>query len=153
LGTLATVAGLAVLAGALTAACGTANGAVTPDPAAVGISSVAGVGTVLVDGHGKALYVTDQDHGTDVHCTGRCAGVWPPAYVSGVTVPAGSAPGVGVLRRSDDGREQLAYHGQPLYEFRLDVMAGQVTGNDVTDRFDGVTFVWHAATVSAAPGC
>jgi predicted lipoprotein with Yx(FWY)xxD motif len=153
LGTLATVAGLAVLAAAFTAACGgAANGTMTPDAAAVGISSVSGVGTVLVDGHGKALYFTDQDHGVDVRCTGPCAQVWPPAYVSGATVPAGSAPGVGVLRRSDDGREQLAYHGQPLYEFRLDVMAGQVTGNDVTDRFDGVTFVWHAATVTAAPG-
>lgn len=150
MGTLATAAGLAVLAVAC-AACGAANGTVTPDPAAVGISSVAGVGTVLVDGHGKALYSTDQDHGADVRCTGPCAQAWPPAYVSGATVPAGSAPGVTVLRRSDDGREQLAYHGQPLYEFRLDVMAGQVTGNGVTDRFAGVTFTWHAATVSTSP--
>jgi predicted lipoprotein with Yx(FWY)xxD motif len=151
LGTLATVAGLAVLAGAFTAACGTADGTVTPAAAAVGISSVSGVGTVLVDGHGKALYANDQDHGADVRCTGLCAQVWPPAYVSGTTVPAGSAPGVTVVRRPDDGREQLAYRGQPLYEFGLDMMAGQVTGNDITDGFDGVTFVWHAAAVPG--GC
>ncbi len=161
MGTLATVAGLAVLAGAFTAACGVADGTggggtVTPDAAAVGVSAVPGIGTVLVDGHGKALYFTDQDHGGDVGCTGRCLQVWVPAYVVGTSVPAGSAPGVTVIRRSDDGRGQLAYQGKPLYEFRMDVMAGQVTGNGAADRFGATSFTWHAATVattSAVPGC
>jgi predicted lipoprotein with Yx(FWY)xxD motif len=78
-----------------------------------------------------------------------CAQLWLPAYVSSAAVPAGSAPGVTVVRRSADRRWQLAYCGQPLYEFGEDAMAGQITGNGTQDQFGGTTFTWHVATAAA----
>ena len=131
--TVTAVAGLAA-AGAVLAACGT--------------STVSGVGTVLVDSAGMALYFTDSDHGAAVSCTGACTDVWLPALTSGTSVPSGSAAGVTVVKRSDDGKEQLAYQGKPLYEFKEDTMAGRVTGNGAHDMFGDTAFTWHAAVVA-----
>ncbi len=154
--TLSAVAGLAA-AGAVLAACGTsttATGSSTPASGdAVTTSTVSGIGTVLTNSAGMTLYFTDQDHGATVSCTGACTGVWLPALTSGTTAPSGSAAGVTVVKRSDDGKEQLAYQGKPLYEFKADQMAGQVTGNGAHDQFGGTAFTWHAAVVAgtAAP--
>jgi predicted lipoprotein with Yx(FWY)xxD motif len=46
---------------------------------------------------------------------------------------------------------QLTFEGKPLYTFKLDTGPGQNKGNNLTDEFDGTTFVWHAATTTAAP--
>jgi hypothetical protein len=40
--------------------------------------------------------------------------------------------------------------GRPLYTFTEDPGAGEVTGNDVTDSFDGMKFTWHALTPGGA---
>lgn len=149
--TLSAVAGMAA-AGAVLAACGSAStatgsGSPTVSGEAVGTSSVSGVGTVLVNSAGMTLYFTDQDHGATVSCTAACTGIWLPALTSGTSAPSGSATGVTVVKRSDDGKEQLAYKGKPLYEFKLDGMAGQVAGNGAHDQFGGTSFTWHAAVV------
>ncbi|HEX3590955.1 MAG TPA: hypothetical protein VHV74_15105 [Pseudonocardiaceae bacterium] len=145
------LAGLAVV-GVLAAACGTGNAATdnmaSVNNDAVGTSMVSGLGTVLVDSAGKALYFNDQDHGPTVACTAGCTAVWVPAVVPGTTAPNGSVTGVTVVKRSDDGKEQLAYQGKPLYEFKADSMAGQVTGNGAQDSFGGTAFTWHAAGVA-----
>jgi predicted lipoprotein with Yx(FWY)xxD motif len=141
-------------AAVLLAACGNGAGA-APDPgdsvmapAAIATSSVAGLGTVLVDSAGKTLYYTDQDTAGVVHCTGTCLDSWFPAMAAGTTLPPGSVAGLSVIRRPDDGREQFAYQGRPLYEFKLDGMAGQINGNEAHDRFGGTSFRWHAAVVA-----
>ena len=148
---LSGLAGLAVV-GVVAAACGTGNTATDNTSSvnnnAVGTSMVSGLGTVLVNSSGMALYFTDQDHGATVACTGGCTSVWLPAVVNGTTVPSGSVAGVTLVKRSDDGKEQLAYQGKPLYVFRADGMAGQVTGNGARDSFDGTAFTWHAAVVA-----
>lgn len=147
------LAGLAVV-GVLAAACGSGNAATgntaSVNNNAVGTSMVSGVGTVLVDSSGKALYFTDQDHGATVACTAGCTAVWVPAVVPGTAAPNGSVNGVTVVKRSDDGREQLAYQGKPLYEFKADSMAGQVTGNGAHDNFGGTAFTWHAAVLAGS---
>lgn len=146
------VAGLAA-ACAVLAACSTGNrgpsddGGATRVPAAIGTSVVSGVGTVLVDSTGKTLYFTDQDAGGTIHCTGPCMSFWSPATASSNALPPGSIPGLSVIRRPDDGQEQFAYQGRPLYEFKLDGMAGQVNGNEAHDEFSGMSFTWHAAVV------
>ncbi|HEY1570264.1 MAG TPA: hypothetical protein VGG05_02895 [Pseudonocardiaceae bacterium] len=157
---LAAVAGLAA-AGVVLAACGTnptatgAGSASAASNAAVGTSSVAGVGTVLVDSAGKTLYFSDQDANGTMHCTGDCLGFWIPATASGASVPRGSITGLSVLKRADNGQKQFAYQGKPLYEFKMDSMAGQVNGNGAHDDFNGTSFTWHAAVASGtavAPG-
>lgn len=147
------VIGLGV-AGAVLAACGSDAGATgNPGgsviaPAAIATSSVSGLGTVLVDSAGKTLYFNDQDAAGLLHCTGACLQFWVPATASSTAVPAGSVPGLSVLRRPDDGKDQFTYQGRPLYEFRLDAMAGQVNGQDAHDEFGGMSFTWHAAVVA-----
>lgn len=148
---LAGVAGLAA-AGTLLAACGGSGPAVS-DPGtsplpAIATSSVSGVGTVLVDAAGKTLYFTDQDANGTIRCTRACVSFWFPATTSSVKVPPGSVAGLSVIKRPDDGKEQFAYRGRPLYEFKLDGMAGQVNGQDVHDRFGSTAFTWHAAVVA-----
>jgi predicted lipoprotein with Yx(FWY)xxD motif len=108
---------------------------------------------VLVDPAGKTLYFTDQDMAGHFACTGQCLGIWLPDTTPSATLPSGTMPGISVLTRPD-GRRQLAYQGKPLYEFRLDAMAGQVNGNGQRDMFDDRAFTWHAAVVAgtAVPG-
>jgi predicted lipoprotein with Yx(FWY)xxD motif len=144
--TLSAVAGLAA-AGAVLAACETSS-STPPGNDAVGTSMMSGVGTVLVNRAGMTLYFNDQDHGAMVSCTSACTGVWLPALTAGRSAPSGSAAGVTVIKRSDDGKEQLAYHGKPLYGFKPDAMAGQVTGDGAHDQFGGTAFTWHAAVVA-----
>lgn len=159
-GRLAAVAGLAA-AGILLAACtssptttGRDGGPAVADTA-IGTSSAAGVGTVLVGWAGKTLYFTDQDANGTERCTGDCVSFWIPATASGTSVPSGSVPGLSVIRRADNGQEQFAYQGKPLYESKMDSMAGQVNGNGEHDQFNGTEFSWHAAVVAgtgATPG-
>jgi predicted lipoprotein with Yx(FWY)xxD motif len=148
--TVSAVAGLAA-AGAVLVACGTGAGDTSGTPAssdAVGTSTMSGVGTVLVNSAGMTLYFNDQDHGVTVSCTSVCTRIWLPALTSSTTAPRGSAAGVTVLKRSDDGKEQLAYQGKPLYGFKPDAMAGRVTGSGMHDQFGGTSFTWHAAVVA-----
>jgi predicted lipoprotein with Yx(FWY)xxD motif len=151
-GRLAVVAGLAA-AGVVLAACGTNptptdTGGASAANAAIGTSSVAGVGTVLVDSAGKTLYFSDQDANGTMRCTGDCLGFWIPATASGTSVPRGSIAGLSVLKRADNGQPQFAYQGKPLYEFKMDSMAGQINGNGAHDDFNGTSFTWHAAVAS-----
>jgi predicted lipoprotein with Yx(FWY)xxD motif len=37
------------------------------------------LGTVLVDGKGRTLYLFEKDKGSASSCYGACASVWPPA--------------------------------------------------------------------------
>jgi predicted lipoprotein with Yx(FWY)xxD motif len=152
--TPAVVVALGAVLAAVLAACGT-NGGHTPTPgddalapAVIATSSVSGLGTVLVDSSGKTLYFNDQDSGTSLHCADACLRFWVPATASGTTVPPGSVAGLSVIRRSDDGKDQFEYQGRPLYEFRMDAMAGQVNGDDAHDEFAGTPFAWHAAVVA-----
>ncbi|MEA2161056.1 MAG: hypothetical protein QOD66_3436, partial [Solirubrobacteraceae bacterium] len=41
-------------------------------------------GQILVDGHGRALYLFVADKTAASTCYGACASVWPPLTVSGV---------------------------------------------------------------------
>ncbi|WP_328998096.1 hypothetical protein OHA18_27000 [Kribbella sp. NBC_00709] len=144
----ATVAAVGTLA-----ACGggsstrsTTGGAVAG--AAVSVQNVSGVGDTLVDSAGKTLYFADQEAGGMIKCTGNCLSFWMPA--TGTAADAKSVTGLGVMKRSDTGADQLTFQGKPLYTFKLDTGAGKAQGNNVTDAFAGTSFTWHAATTTAA---
>lgn len=105
-----------------------------------GISTAdTGLGTILVDGDGFALYVFTPDTDGESTCYEGCADVWPP-------VPGDAAIGSGVeaslfgsVARTDGG-DQLTVNGQPLYRYTPDANPGDTGGQGV----NGVWFVVDA---------
>ncbi|MGH3132808.1 MAG: COG4315 family predicted lipoprotein [Gaiellaceae bacterium] len=113
----------------------------------VSVSTVDGVGDVLVDAQGAALYASDQEADGMVLCTDLCATIWEPLTVDG-DAPTGSdgiADSLGVAPRPD-GARQVTFDGRLLYSFVEDPGPGTVTGNGFADTFDGQAFTWHVAT-------
>ncbi|MDX6580842.1 MAG: hypothetical protein QOI10_26 [Solirubrobacterales bacterium] len=147
-----------VIAALVLSACGS-NGdtstAAAPAAAATGGETVAtttvdGVGTVLVDSSGSALYSPSQEASGKISCTGSCEQIWKPLTASGTPTASADVTGaLGTVKRPDGG-EQVTLDGAPLYTFAED-SPGQVTGDGVQDSFDGKDFTWHAVTVGAAP--
>lgn len=142
------------------AACGGSDSSSSSPAAAttsgetVSVASVQGVGDVLVDSQGAALYSPDQETGGKVLCTGACASIWVPLTLPDGDQPSGSSEvdsRLGVLERPD-GSEQVTFEGKPLYSFVEDSAPGTVTGNGFSDSFDGTSFTWHVASIGAASG-
>jgi predicted lipoprotein with Yx(FWY)xxD motif len=138
----------AVAAGALVlAGCGSgggsgtaAGGSVSPagstagSPAAQAGAELStaktSLGTVVVDGRGRTVYVFDKDTmgAAASACTGVCVGLWPELTTtssapmgSGVSGTVGTAPTTG-------GAKQITLDGHRLYSFSGDTQAGQVNG-------------------------
>lgn len=121
----------------------------------VSAQTIGGVGTVLVDAEGEALYVNDQDATGMISCLGKCTSIWPP-----LTLPSGTAKPVaadglsgklGVVMRPD-GARQVTWAGKPLYTFAEDGGPGKVTGNGTQDSFGGLSFTWHVAATGKVGG-
>ena len=91
------------------------------------------LGTVLVDGSGRTLYLFRKDKSTRSTCSGACATDWPPLLTTGKPAASGSARKalLGTSTRSD-GRTQVTYNGHPLYRFSGDHKAGDTTGQGVS---------------------
>jgi len=147
---LFSLAALAVAGAMVLAACGgsstsSSSGSAAGDgaPAAgsaggSGATSVVGtktgsLGTFLVDGKGRALYLWEADHGSTSTCTGACAQAWPPLTITGPPKASGAVRGslLGTTKRADGSRE-VTYAGHPLYLFAGDSRAGQTTGEGST---------------------
>lgn len=86
-------------------------------------------GTYLADPAGMTLYVYSKDTPGVSNCTGTCAVNWPP-YISKVAIQGVFPPDVSVTIRAD-GSKQFAWKGLPLYYFKSDTTAGQITGDGV----------------------
>ena len=93
------------------------------------------------DRAGFSLYVFDNDVNDadgdgpgDSDCNGACAVTWPPLYADA----AATADGDFSLIQRDDGTQQWAYRGEPLYFFAGDAAAQDVNGDQVGD-------IWHLA--------
>jgi predicted lipoprotein with Yx(FWY)xxD motif len=102
----------------------------------------------LVDGAGKTLYFADQEADGSIHCTAGCLSFWFPAPAAGAA--SGAVAGLSTVHRSDNGQDQLAFKGKPLYTFKLDSGPGQHEGNNLQDTFASTNFTWHAATTTAS---
>lgn len=77
------------------------------------------------DAKGMTLYTYEKDPPGKSACTGECAAIWPPALAS-----AGAKPlGEWTLIARDDGAQQWALSGKPLYTYIKDVDVGSVGGN------------------------
>ena len=161
---LVALAALAAV-GVLAAGCGSSNSgsgggrpygggssAPTTAPASGGASGVAtvsatstGLGTILVDGSGRTLYLFEKDQPNQSACAGACAAAWPVDQSSG-TPKAGSgvtASMLGTIKRGDGGT-QVTYNQHPLYYFQGDSGAGEQNGQGV-DAFGAKWYVVNPA--------
>jgi predicted lipoprotein with Yx(FWY)xxD motif len=142
------ISGVAIIAAVL-AGCGSTSGhsksaggqSVTDT---VSLASVSGVGKVLVDSKGFALYSPAQEKGGAIRCTGSCASIWLPLTVKG-SPQGGSGLSLGTVMRPD-GKTQVTFNGKPLYRFAEDNSPKSVSGNGVSDNFGGKSFTWHVAS-------
>jgi predicted lipoprotein with Yx(FWY)xxD motif len=122
--------------------------ATTSDP--VGIQNVNGVGRVLVDSSGMALYTPNQEAHGKIACMGSCTSIWQPVAPAGKPTAAAGAGTVGVVRRPD-GTRQVTLDGMPLYSFVQD-SPGHITGDGFQDKFGGTSFTWHVVLAGGSKG-
>lgn len=102
--------------------------------AAAPAAPAAPVNGVLATPAGATLYTFDKDtpgSGKSA-CNGQCAANWPPLAAHASDGPSGDWT---VVTR-DDGTQQWAYKGQPLYTYANDAKPGDTTG-------DGKGNAWH----------
>jgi predicted lipoprotein with Yx(FWY)xxD motif len=123
------------------AACGgSAYGTAASHGAKVGLRHTK-LGTVLVDGHGRTLYLFEKDKSPMSTCYGACASIWPPVTAAGRPV---AGPGVSAARlrsvKRRDGKLGLTYAGHPLYLYAGDATAGDVKGQGL-DQFGAKWYV------------
>jgi len=114
---------------------GTAKPSTTNSSGAASVVSTktSSLGTFLVDGNGRALYLWDADHGSKSTCSGACSQAWPPVTTTGTPKASGAVKAslLGTIKRADGTRE-VTYAGHPLYTFAGDSQAGQTTGQGST---------------------
>ena len=133
----------ALAATLLIAACG--SSASTPAAPArdhqVDVRHVNGVGDVLVDASGRALYTPDQEANGKIRCVGDCMSFWVPLEPGANPTAADGAGKLALITRPDKTK-QVTVDGKPAYSFSED-MPGKVTGDGFKDSFGGQTFTWH----------
>ena len=130
---------------ALTAALAVSSAGHAADSAAAVKTRHGKLGTFLVDGHGRTLYLFQKDKTARSRCSGACATDWPPLLTSGKATGSGSARKalLGTSKRSD-GTTQVTYKGHPLYTYAGDAKAGDTNGQGVS----AYGARWYAVTPS-----
>ena len=112
----------------------------SPSQAAAGGPTVnlgeTSLGSVLVDGDGKTLYIFTADSGGKSVCNGDCAAAWPPLLGDAApTLGTGLTASDFTTITRDDGASQIAFFGMPLYYFAADAAAGDVKGQGLNDKW------------------
>jgi predicted lipoprotein with Yx(FWY)xxD motif len=151
--------GLAIPAALALAACGgggsggasSAAGSNAGSNTTVAVRQLSGVGSVLVDHAGKALYSPNLEAGGKIVCGAACTAFWKPLTLAGNPTASAGAGKIGLVRRPD-GSRQVTVNGKPVYTFVEDA-PGKVTGNGFHDQFSGHHFTWsvvHAGGTTTA---
>jgi len=114
-----------------------AEGITLPVGIAVEVLPDAG-GPVYVDSRGLTLYVFDGDAKNDKKgCPpASCVSPWTPLQAAQIASPVADW----TLISRDDGIQQWAFRGQPVYTYEKDLQPGDVYGVNVDKR-------WHMAMV------
>ena len=121
----------AIAAAVLVSACAMSDADAPASPAATRTTAI---GEVLTDTHGMTLYTLSSDEGGKSSCYSRCATQWPPYLAPSDARPSGKWS----VTKRDDGAQQWAYAGKPLYLWEKDKQPGDTSGHKVGD-------VWWAA--------
>ena len=110
------------------------------DDSPVAVGETDELGQFLTDAEGMTLYLFTKDEPGKSNCYDQCAENWPPFMADSTTLPEGVAGELTVVAR-DDGTEQLAYNGWPLYYWVQDQAPGDTTGQGVGD-------VWYVVEIA-----
>lgn len=90
------------------------------------------LGTYLVDGRGRTLYLFQKDTGKRSRCSGTCALAWPPLTTrEKPEAEDGAKASLLSTSRRSNGARQVVYNGHPLYRFAPDTAPGQTKGQGV----------------------
>jgi predicted lipoprotein with Yx(FWY)xxD motif len=105
------------------------------------------LGTILVTGTGKTLYLDAQDKPGHPACTGGCLAIWPPLKASGTVTAAGQAKkaDLGTIKIAG-GIKQVTYNKHPLYLFVS--AGGKGTSGQGKNGFWVVSTMGHKITKS-----
>jgi predicted lipoprotein with Yx(FWY)xxD motif len=100
------------------------------------------LGTIIVDGKSRTLYLFEKDKNGKSKCSGACATNWPPLLTKGKPKASGSvkASKLGTTKRSD-GTTQVTYGGHPLYTFIADKSKPGSTKGEGLDAFGAEWYV------------
>ena len=113
----------------------------------VSTRNVKGLGQVLVDAHGRTLYMFVPDKRRAVTCTGSCAVSWPPLKLpKGAKLAAGGKAKQKLLGSDRDpaGGRVVTYARWPLYTYIADTKAGTAFGQ-ATNLNGGLWYVLSPA--------
>ena len=115
---------------------GTSSSGAAGGTSTVQVASSPQYGSILVDSHGKTLYLFEQDTSKTSACTGSCIAIWPALTATGAP-SAGAGLNASLLGTATqaDGSSQVTYNGHLLYLFSGDAKAGDVTGEGVEGFF------------------
>src|SRR4051812_6714633 len=150
LGLTTVIAAAFLLLTATAALAGTRAAPAQESPAASGGPLTLGTGTALAyltGANGMTLYYFGKDTvPNQTACTSDgCKAAWPAVTVADSAqlppAPAGATGTFSTFVRSDDGTNQLAYNGHPLYYFAGDKAPGDTNG-------EGVFYLWWVADVA-----
>jgi predicted lipoprotein with Yx(FWY)xxD motif len=158
--------GLALGAAAAVAACSSSSsstaagspasapaGASSPASVTIGMKSIPGVGTVLVNGQGQTLYLLTSEKGGKITCTqaNGCTQVWPETLLGqGMTAAkagSGVQPSLLGTVRDATGSLEVTYNGWPVYTFSGDSGPGAAKGQGLVS-FGGT---WYVLSASGNP--
>src|SRR5262245_56035813 len=94
---------------------GLAMGSSASRPATVASGS-SGLGRIIVDSHGRTLYLFEKDRRGASACSGACAAYWPPLLTKGATAATKGAKRslLGSMRRCDR-QHQITFDVLLLY--------------------------------------
>jgi predicted lipoprotein with Yx(FWY)xxD motif len=129
---------LAVAAAALFATVSLASGAAAGKAASatvrISTKSVPGLGTILVNGSGRTLYMFVPDKDKKVTCVTVCAKLWPPLFLpTGAKAVAAGGAKQSLLGSDKDpaGGRVVTYSHWPLYTYVGDTKPGIAFGQAV----------------------
>lgn len=88
------------------------------------------LGSILVDGKGMTLYMFTKDTANMSACTGACLVAWPPLIGKPTMGTGVDDSKLGSFTRAD-GSTQATYNSWPLYYWKGDAKAGDVSGQNV----------------------
>ena len=161
------VGGSVVAVAAILAGCGGGSTKPTTSTSSTGssanpatkfsIASVSGVGSVVVDGKGRTVYILTSGGKTNVPCTDAsgCTNLWPdlplPDGVSAATAGTGINAGLLGTKKSKDGETYPTYNGWLMYEYAADTGPGQANGQGIKS-FGGTWYVLNASGTPVTSG-
>jgi predicted lipoprotein with Yx(FWY)xxD motif len=122
-------------------------------------ANVSGLGTVVVDGRGRTVYILTSGGHTNVPCTDAsgCTKLWPDLPFPGGVSTAGAGTGIKAsllgTKKLGDGETYPTYNGWLLYEYAGDSGPGQANGQGIKS-FGGTWYVLDASgdPVTSASG-